>query len=135
MNGRQLKALPRELRPTRLREAIGEARAVLRAALDAGQGGLEACAGLSGAYDDVIRACWSTALAEVPEAAGEPLSLVATGGWGREHMCPYSDIDFIVLTKNPRTDVANAVAASLLYPLWDAGIQVGHAVRSPKDAV
>ncbi len=111
------------------------ARAEMRAALAGGQGGREVCAGLSGAYDDLIRACWSAALAEVPGAADEPLSLVATGGWGREHMCPYSDIDFIVLTKNARTDLARAVADHLLYPLWDAGIQVGHAIRSPKDAV
>ena len=35
----------------------------------------------------------------------------------------------------PRSEVTPATLRGLLYPLWDAGFQVGHAVRTPKEAV
>lgn len=101
-------------------------------ALCEGTGGRAACAHLSRTYDDLIVQLWQAALAE--EAAHPALALVATGGWGREEVCPYSDIDFILLSPDARDPAARRVAERLLYPLWDAGIQVGHAVRTPIDA-
>jgi [protein-PII] uridylyltransferase len=135
VNVADLQALPRDDRASRLREALDAARDAMRASLAQGAGGVAACAALSQSYDATIRACWETALTEVAGARKADMALVATGGWGREHMCPYSDIDFIVLTRKPLAPVARAVADHLLYPLWDAGIRVGHAIRAPKDAV
>jgi [protein-PII] uridylyltransferase len=106
----------------------------------AGQGsqGRSACALLSRAYDEIVVALWRAALAPDDDGkagkAGAELALVATGGWGREELCPYSDIDFILLAPPGAVDAARRVADRLLYPLWDAGIRVGHAVRTPRDA-
>ena len=61
------------------------------------------------------------------------IALVAVGGYGRGELSPHSDIDLLFLT-SPRSDVNAATLRGLLYPLWDAGFQVGHAVRSPKAA-
>lgn len=125
-------AAPRD-RAARLREAIDRARRGVAARLDAGAGGLAACRALSRAYDDEVRALWDDAVrAAGAEARG--LALVATGGWGREQMCPFSDIDFVVLAPRPEADAPRAVADALLYPMWDAGWRVGHAIRAPRDA-
>jgi [protein-PII] uridylyltransferase len=60
--------------------------------------------------------------------------VVAVGGYGRGELSPHSDIDLLFLTP-PRSEVTPATLRGLLYPLWDAGFQVGHAVRTPKEAV
>jgi [protein-PII] uridylyltransferase len=62
------------------------------------------------------------------------LALVAVGGYGRGEMSPHSDVDLLCLVP-PRSGVTPATLRGLLYPLWDAGFQVGHALRSPAEAV
>lgn len=62
------------------------------------------------------------------------VTLVAVGGYGRREMSPHSDVDLLCLVP-PRSDVSPATLRGLLYPLWDAGFQVGHAVRTAAEAV
>lgn len=59
---------------------------------------------------------------------------MAVGGYGRGELSPHSDIDLLFLLA-PKTDVSAAILRGLLYPLWDAGFQVGHATRSAKDTI
>jgi [protein-PII] uridylyltransferase len=61
------------------------------------------------------------------------LTLVAVGGYGRGELSPHSDIDLLFLAGS-KADTPAATLRGLLYPLWDAGFQVGHAVRTPKEA-
>jgi len=77
------------------------------------------------------------ALAELYEvAASDPraprTALVALGGYGRGALCPHSDIDLLVLHDDADPVGVTAIAQRLLYPLWDAGFTVGHAVRTPQ---
>jgi|TARA_B100001105_G_scaffold59931_1_gene46165 [protein-PII] uridylyltransferase len=67
-------------------------------------------------------------LAEVFDSAGPPAgtALVAVGGYGRREQCPGSDVD-IVLVHRPGLDMAE-VAERVWYPLWDAGLKLGHQV-------
>ncbi|HEV2755049.1 MAG TPA: [protein-PII] uridylyltransferase [Actinomycetota bacterium] len=77
------------------------------------------------------------ALAELSASALGPrggVTLVAVGGYGRGEMSPHSDVDLLCLVP-PRSGVTPATLRGLLYPLWDAGFQVGHAVRTAKEAV
>ena len=62
------------------------------------------------------------------------MAVVAVGGYGRGELSPHSDIDLLFLIA-PRAEITPATLRGLLYPLWDAGFQVGHAVRTPKEAV
>jgi [protein-PII] uridylyltransferase len=77
-----------------------------------------------------------TALRDLTDAALGPaggVTIVAVGGYGRREMSPHSDVDLLCLVRG--SDVSPATLRGLLYPLWDAGFQVGHAVRTPKEAV
>jgi [protein-PII] uridylyltransferase len=58
------------------------------------------------------------------------MALVALGGYGRQELFPYSDIDLMLLHRSSATDRLNDVAEALFYPLWDAGLEVGHGVRT-----
>ncbi len=67
-------------------------------------------------------------------AAGRGLALVAVGGHGRGELAPGSDLDLWLL-HDPKRDGVAAVADRLWYPIWDAGVKLGHAVRTPRQAL
>ncbi|HUH02225.1 MAG TPA: [protein-PII] uridylyltransferase [Kofleriaceae bacterium] len=102
------------------------------ARLGMGASGIEVCRELSDEYDGIVRGLWDAVAEGVPGA--DRMALVATGGWGRRELCPFSDIDFILLCGKRELGQAKQLADKLLYPLWDAGIEVGHAVRDPASA-
>ena len=60
--------------------------------------------------------------------AARGLALVAVGGYGRAELCPQSDID-VVLLHDERADIAT-LADRVWYPVWDAGLTLGHSVRT-----
>lgn len=105
---------------------VDEARARMAALLPAG--GVAACQAMSDALDGAVQ----SVVKHLGPLSG--VALVATGGWGRRDTCPRSDIDLLVLTDGPPDDSTRVLAERILYPLWDAGIEVGHAVRSVDEA-
>jgi [protein-PII] uridylyltransferase len=64
----------------------------------------------------------------------DSVALVAVGGYGRGQLSPHSDIDLLVLCRRA-ADVDKEALRTFTYALWDAGWQVGHALRSPGGAV
>src|SRR3954470_2184367 len=55
------------------------------------------------------------------------LSLAAVGSYGRSMLAPFSDLDVRLLCASD-TALAGPAADALLYPLWDAGLSIGHQV-------
>ena len=116
-----------------LRSQITAGRAEMARALATGPCGRAATAALSAVYDRIVTTLWHAAIAASPHADERDVALVAAGSWGRREMCPYSDIDFLLLTANKRSDrVAREISDRLLYPLWDAGIKVVPSVDDPE---
>jgi [protein-PII] uridylyltransferase len=62
------------------------------------------------------------------------IALVAVGGLGRRELAPYSDLDLVLLHSGKAGSV-RALADSLWYPIWDSGLGLDHAVRTPDEAV
>ncbi|HSL27470.1 MAG TPA: ACT domain-containing protein [Acidimicrobiia bacterium] len=60
------------------------------------------------------------------------VAVVAVGGYGRGDLCLYSDIDLLLVHNGPAPEEA---VRAILYPLWDAGLKVGHATRTVKATV
>jgi [protein-PII] uridylyltransferase len=75
------------------------------------------------------------ALVSLFEAADPPpaVALAALGGYGRRQQLPRSDVDLLVLHDGTRSEEVAALVDRLLYPLWDAGLEVGQAVRTPEE--
>ena len=106
--------------------------------------GREVCRERARVTDELLRYM----LGAVLQAEGQekwnnepPLALVATGGYGRGELNPHSDIDIMFLhdgklmSGSKPTAFLQAVTNGVLYPLWDLGLKVGHAVRGIKDCV
>ena len=60
------------------------------------------------------------------------IALIATGGYGREEMAPFSDID-IMFFANDRTHTETA--EMLLYKLWDTGLAISHSFRTADECI
>jgi len=108
-----------------------------------GAGGVEICRGRAAVLDALLQHLWDTARGDLsPEAQKEfpRLSLVAIGGYGRAELNPFSDIDFMFLhdgqiAAGKPLPYLSKLIDGVLYPLWDIGLKVGHAVRSVDDCV
>ena len=80
---------------------------------------------------------FDSALVLLYERAGGPASgasLAALGGYGRMRQLPRSDVDLLILHDGSDPVAVAGLTEQLLYPLWDAGFEVGHAVRTPEEA-
>ncbi len=62
------------------------------------------------------------------------LGLAAVGSYGRGALALHSDLDVRLLTPT-RPDKVRNVAEALLYPLWDAGLMIGHQVVSTAELI
>ncbi|MEU9823818.1 [protein-PII] uridylyltransferase [Micromonospora chersina] len=86
--------------------------------------GAEARAARASALDAWLRGIF-------PARAG--IALVAVGGLGRRQCAPYGDLDLVLLHAGvPGID---ELAASLWYPVWDAGLRLDHSVRTVPEAL
>jgi [protein-PII] uridylyltransferase len=68
-------------------------------------------------------------------AHGQACTFVAVGGYGRRELCPASDVDLLVLHDRLEEPQLEAVVRDVVYPLWDAGLKVGYAVRTRRQAL
>ncbi len=81
----------------------------------------------SHALDEALRA-----LCEREQLPAKDLALIAVGGYGRNELFPYSDIDVLVLTADSRTgDKAfQERVSAFVTALWELGLSVGASVRN-----
>jgi [protein-PII] uridylyltransferase len=107
--------------------AFAASRQALFADLDAGRTGVRAVADLSDAADRYF----GERLAEYGREIGprQGFSLLAVGGYGRRELCPFSDLDVLLLFSGEPPEWAGELARFLFFPLWDLGIEIGHGVR------
>lgn len=60
------------------------------------------------------------------------LSLIAVGGFGRQELHPFSDVDVLILKKKDRFRKADEQIRIFVTQLWDLGLDIGSSVRSIK---
>lgn len=86
--------------------------------------------------DEYLFAIFEQSLsAQKMTVSGYPFAMVALGGYGRKEHCIHSDIDLLILFENEIPPEVEAFIQELLYPLWDAGFEVGYAVRTILDSL
>ncbi|HEX6207530.1 MAG TPA: HD domain-containing protein [Actinomycetota bacterium] len=68
------------------------------------------------------------AVRELAEGLEGRVAVVALGGYGRGELTPGSDVDLMLLHEGDGE--LEEAASRLFYPFWDAGISLGHSVRT-----
>jgi [protein-PII] uridylyltransferase len=90
--------------------------------------GLAACRRHAKAIDGLISSLFhATRTALLQGGAWRPVTVGGVGSYGRNSLSIYSDLDVRLLVEDD-LDAAVGVAEALLYPLWDAGLPIGHQV-------
>jgi len=82
----------------------------------------------SAAVDNTLRALHARAVHEQtvdPAWATKGFCVVATGGYARRALCPWSDVDLLLITEEPSDASLAALSEKLLYPLWNDHLRVG----------
>lgn len=93
-------------------ERIAAERTHLFEQLPCYAGGLEWCQAHSDLCDRAVRTIYQAALLEEPDAS--PIALIATGGYGRREMAPFSDIDITLVPM----DESSAAIDRLIHRLY-----------------
>jgi [protein-PII] uridylyltransferase len=96
------------------------------AAVRGGGDGIAVARQLSREVDAIVIDVAGPEIARCPT----PVAILATGGFGRAELAPFSDLDLLVLCAARPGREAQTLAEAILYPLWDAKVDAGHAVRS-----
>jgi len=84
--------------------------------------------------DEMLCELYASALTQVQHRDFPPVMLASVGGYGRNRLGWKSDLDVMFVTKDNPAELEGFVEA-VLYPLWDAGIAIGHQVVRVEDAV
>ncbi len=120
------------------KERLAEGRQELQRRHETGCSGIELCTALSNLRDEVLLDLTRAALEDLDEAGPNGLwsdiALVAHGGYGRRDVSPYSDVDLMILHKPAAGDRVAPLAERLLRDVFDAGLCLGHSVRTPAQA-
>lgn len=117
------------------REHLRDGRERCRRQHDAGSRGSQVSTRVSDLYDDLVMQVWNQACAE--HFDGETpagIALVAHGGFGRRDLAPYSDADLMLIARGRSTAKAEKIAQALTRDLVDIGLDVGFALRTPREA-
>lgn len=124
----------------RLKELLSDAHEGARARIAVTANGIDCAGALSDFHDELISLIYDYTTAHVyhPTTSGssdEKIAIVATGGYGRGLLAPYSDIDLLFILPYRQTPWCESVAEHMLYLLWDLGLKVGHATRTIQQCV
>ncbi|MEL6662835.1 MAG: [protein-PII] uridylyltransferase [Pseudomonadota bacterium] len=122
-----------------LHQAMFRGRMIAQERLQQGANGLDTARLLSAVQDEVISALFDYTTTHVHPVSnptmGERIAIAATGGYGRSVLAPSSDIDLLTLHAWKTSPHAESVAEYMLYALWDMGLKVGHAFRTPNECI
>lgn len=107
-----------------------------------GDSGLQIAKAKSALLDALIKALFEHAREQFPKKAlfRQDICLVALGGYGRQEICPHSDIDLMILHKETLSKesveaIHQCLSEYVLYPLWDLKFKIGHVSRTPKECL
>ena len=94
-----------------------------------GRAGRDAASQYAGRMDAVVQMVVEAARA----VTSTPVAVCALGGYGREALCLYSDIDLLIVFDGPIGATEERFVNAVLQPLWDLRLSLGHHVRELSD--
>ncbi len=113
-----------------VRAYIDQGRERLLRSHRSGASGVEVVRAYGEMIDCLLRRLFEAAEEDGAAPSKGRCAVVAQGGYGRGELNPYSDIDILFLYGWQAASYVEFVTHRILYPLWDAGLTVGHATRT-----
>ena len=104
---------------------LDAARRAFVADIEHGRGGRVAHREFSARMDEVV----AGAAADI-HSLDVRVALCAIGGYGRGTLCLHSDVDLLIVFDGRVGREEERFLTSVLHPLWDARLTVGHQVRT-----
>lgn len=83
--------------------------------------------------DQIIKYIFKVSVLQKNPKLKEQICLSAVGGYGREEMSPFSDIDLLILYKPEIKNSVEKIIKPFLYLLWDLQLEVGYSTRTLSD--
>lgn len=122
-----------------LHSALFRGRMIAQERLQQGADGLDTARLLARVQDEVISALYDFTTTHMFRARNpteaERLTVMATGGYGRAVMAPSSDTDLLFLRAYKASPHTESVIEFMMYALWDMGLKIGNAFRTPEECV
>jgi len=114
-----------------LRLTLADGRREVLEAHRAGANGFATAVALTRIVDRAVE----TAMGTLSGQRRDAIAVMGLGGYGRAELFPGSDIDLMVLLDPGNPSEGKEAATALLHVLWDAGLNVGHSVRTVEEAL
>lgn len=121
-----------------VRDYLGQVREYLVGLHQEGNGGQLVVQKNSDLMDRLVRRLFNLAEESLLADNGElerGLCVVAVGGFARREMSIHSDVDLLVAYQGELTPYVSSISERLQYWMWDAGLTVGCATRTPAETV
>ncbi len=96
--------------------------------------GIKIVRALSDIIDNLIADAFDSVIGASLANMGSKIAVVATGGYGRQEMTAYSDVDIMLLAEK-RDEFSAKTAELLLYHLWDIGMNISHSFRTLEECL
>jgi len=107
------------------KKSFKQAREILNTEFEKGENITLLVRSLSEFTDAILIQLWQTHFSEQNN-----ISLIAVGGYGRQELHPFSDIDLLFLLKQEPDQAQAEALQAFITLLWDLGLDVGQSVRT-----
>jgi [protein-PII] uridylyltransferase len=112
-----------------VKAVLAKHRDRIRSINRSGASGTDTVRFISEMVDTLLRVMWDQIEMSQPDDANL-VAVVAVGGYGRQELCPQSDIDLLILTSEKPGRHEKEQAEAIVRNLWDFGFVLGQSVRS-----
>ncbi len=112
-----------------IRRYIEDQRKQLDIIIENGEPAIEAIAWRTAALDHLLITLYDNL------GGNADYTIIAQGGYGRGELCYHSDVDVLFLHNQDSANEIKGQIETLLYPLWDSGLDLGYAVRNEKECL
>lgn len=98
--------------------------------IEAGRPGFEVAEAVTATRDEVVLALWNRYAGETASLVPTRCCLLAVGGYAKRRLCPYSDVDLVLIVADRDPEPAAKLCEPFFRDLYDAGLNVGFSVRA-----
>lgn len=95
--------------------------------------------GLSRIAEKLLLEAWKDSGLVSTKTNTNPVALIGVGGFGRDELFPYSDVDILVLIKDDLSDndlkELSPKIEAFISKCWDLGLEIGSSVRTVSECI